>query len=52
MKQAFGRVWDGSTDPKAALDDVQQHSEDVFEKRQERWDRVAGKVNAQWQKEL
>ena len=52
MKQAFGRVWDGSTDAKAALDDVQEHAEDVFEKRQERWERVVGKLSAEWQKEL
>ena len=51
MKQAFDRVWAGTADAREALQEVQTHSQGVFQKSEERWQRLSGKLTAEWAKE-
>jgi maltose-binding protein MalE len=48
MRNAFGRVWAGKTSAAAALNDVQQREQAIFDRRMARWDRSATKLLAEW----
>ena len=48
MKQAFGKVWNGTATPEEVLRQVQNHLQAELEKSQHRWSRLAGILQKQW----
>lgn len=51
MKQAFGKVWAATASPREALAEVQSRLQAEFERRRERWDRVAAVLQEGWNKQ-
>ena len=51
MTQAFDRIWSGSAVPDQALGDVQTHVQQVFDQRQQRWQRLEETLTAEWKKQ-
>ena len=51
MTQAFDRIWSGSALPDQALGDVQTHVQQVFDQRQQRWQRLEETLTAEWKKQ-
>ena len=51
MTQAFDRIWAGNASAREALDEVQRHEQQAFDRRQERWDHSAARRLAQWNEE-
>lgn len=50
MTQAFDRIWSGEADAREALDEVERHEQQIFNRRQERWDRLSAQRVAEWSK--
>lgn len=48
MHQAFGRIWEGSSSASEALNEVEQHAQQVFAQPQKRWHHLAEKLQAEW----
>ena len=51
MDQAFDRIWSGESTAREALDEVQRHEQRTFDRRQERWDRLAAERLAEWSRQ-
>ena len=51
MTQAFDRIWAGEASAREALTEVQQHEQQAFNRRRERWQRLASQRLAQWSRE-
>ena len=48
MNQAFDRIWSGKVSAQEALDQVQQHEQQVFDQREKRRDRVSSVLSTEW----
>ena len=51
MRNAVSKIWDGKSSAVDALNEVQAHQQKIFDKRQERWDRLSVKLMAEWSKQ-
>ena len=51
MTQAFDRIWAGKASARKALDEVERHEQQAFDRRQQRWDRLSAQRLAEWSKE-
>ena len=51
MRNAVGKVWAGKQDTVAALEEVRSRQQFTMDQRRTRWDRLSGKLTAQWDQE-
>ena len=48
MRDAVSKIWDGKVSAVDALNEVEFREQKVFDRRQERWNRLSGKLEAEW----
>ena len=48
LAQAFDRIWAGKATARAALDEVERHEQQSFNRHRERWDRLSARRLAEW----
>jgi ABC-type glycerol-3-phosphate transport system substrate-binding protein len=48
MRNAVSKIWAGKISAEEALDTVQMHEQQLFDRRQERWNRLSTKLKEEW----